>query len=185
MPTAAPKEIVRVGSRDVVITNPQKVLFPEAGHTKLDLVRYYLLVADGALRGSGGRPNIMVRFPDGIGSEFFFQKRAPTERPAASAPTGVGAGPVSIEPSGDTAAPKASKTHVAGQAGPHQAVPAVDKEGDADADHDGSRGMAGSGGSGDDDDADRGGSHVDASDDGVHELGHDGSVDSDGGDSGG
>jgi DNA ligase D len=81
MPTTVPKEVVRVGARDVVISNPQKVLFPEAGHTKLDLVRYYLLVADGALRGSGGRPNIMVRFPDGIGSEFFFQKRAPTDRP--------------------------------------------------------------------------------------------------------
>jgi bifunctional non-homologous end joining protein LigD len=81
MPTAVPREIVRVGSREVVVTNPQKVLFPEAGHTKLDLVRYYLLVADGALRGSGGRPNIMVRFPNGIGAEFFFQKRAPEDRP--------------------------------------------------------------------------------------------------------
>src|SRR6202521_5303598 len=81
MPTAIPKELVRVGAREVVVTNPQKVLFPEAGHTKLDLVRYYLFVADGALRGSGGRPNIMVRFPNGIGSEFFFQKRAPKDRP--------------------------------------------------------------------------------------------------------
>src|SRR5438874_4417702 len=81
MPTATPKETVRIGSREVVVTNPQKVLFPEAGHTKLDLVRYYLHVADGALRGSGGRPNIMVRFPNGIGSEFFFQKRAPKDHP--------------------------------------------------------------------------------------------------------
>jgi bifunctional non-homologous end joining protein LigD len=81
MPTATPKEIVRVGAREVVITNPGKVLFPESGHTKLDLVRYYLSVADGALRGSGGRPNIMVRFPNGVGSEFFFQKRAPKDRP--------------------------------------------------------------------------------------------------------
>jgi bifunctional non-homologous end joining protein LigD len=81
MPTATPREIVRVGAREVVVTNPQKVLFPEAGHTKLDLVRYYLSVADGALRGSGGRPNIMVRFPNGVGSEFFFQKRAPKDRP--------------------------------------------------------------------------------------------------------
>jgi DNA ligase D-like protein (predicted polymerase) len=82
MPTTAPKEVVRVGSRDVVITNPQKVLFPEAGHTKLDLVRYYLLVADGALRGSGGRPNIMVRFPDGIGSGVFLSE-AGAQGPAA------------------------------------------------------------------------------------------------------
>jgi bifunctional non-homologous end joining protein LigD len=82
MATAAPSEILRVGNRDVVITNPQKVLFPEAGHTKLDLVRYYLFVAEGALRGSGGRPNVMARYPDGISAEFFFQKRAPKERPS-------------------------------------------------------------------------------------------------------
>jgi bifunctional non-homologous end joining protein LigD len=81
MPTATPKEILRVGTHEVVITNPGKVLFPEPGHTKLDLVRYYLCIADGALRGSGGRPNIMVRFPDGIGGEFFFQKRAPKDPP--------------------------------------------------------------------------------------------------------
>jgi len=81
MPTTTPKEVLDVGAREVVVTNPQKVLFPEAGHTKLDLVRYYLHVADGALRGSGGRPNIMVRFPNGIGSEFFFQKRAPKDHP--------------------------------------------------------------------------------------------------------
>ena len=81
MPTTTPKEVIRVGTREVVITNPQKVLFPDVGHTKLDLVQYYLFVADGALRGSGGRPNIMVRFPNGVGSEFFFQKRAPKDRP--------------------------------------------------------------------------------------------------------
>ena len=63
------------------ITNPQKVLFPRAGHTKLDLVRYYIAVAEGALRGAGGRPNVLVRYPNGIGEEFFFQKRAPTSRP--------------------------------------------------------------------------------------------------------
>ena len=81
MPGTTPKEVVLVGEHEVVVTNPGKVLFPEAGHTKLDLVRYYLGVADGALRGSGGRPNIMVRFPNGVGSEFFFQKRAPKDRP--------------------------------------------------------------------------------------------------------
>jgi len=72
---------IDAGGREVSISHPAKVLFPEAGHTKLDLVRYYLAVAGGALRGSGGRPNTMVRFPDGIGSEFFYQKRAPTTRP--------------------------------------------------------------------------------------------------------
>ena len=57
------------------------MLFPKAGHTKLDLVRYYLAVAEGALRGAGGRPNVMVRYPDGVGGEFFYQKRAPKARP--------------------------------------------------------------------------------------------------------
>jgi bifunctional non-homologous end joining protein LigD len=65
----------------VAISNPDKVLFPEAGHTKLDLARYYLAVTEGALRGAGGRPNVLVRYPDGIQGEFFYQKRAPASRP--------------------------------------------------------------------------------------------------------
>jgi bifunctional non-homologous end joining protein LigD len=77
----APSETLAIGDRQVVITNPGKVLFPKAGHTKLDLVRYYVSVAEGALRGSGGRPNMMVRYPDGIEGEFFYQKRAPAKRP--------------------------------------------------------------------------------------------------------
>jgi len=67
--------------REVAISNPQKVLFPQAGHTKLDLARYYLAVADGALRGAGNLPNVLVRYPDGIGGEYFYQKRAPQARP--------------------------------------------------------------------------------------------------------
>jgi DNA ligase D-like protein (predicted polymerase) len=74
-------ERLTIDGREVSISNPQKVLFPEAGHTKLDLVRYYLAVADGALRGAGGRPNVLVRYPNGVGQEFFYQKRAPTSRP--------------------------------------------------------------------------------------------------------
>ncbi len=77
----AEAERVEVAGREVAISNPGKVLFPEAGYTKLDLVRYYLAVADGALRGAGGRPNVMVRYPNGIGEEFFYQKRAPASRP--------------------------------------------------------------------------------------------------------
>src|SRR5687767_1973289 len=73
--------IVTAAGRDVPISNPEKVLFPQAGHTKLDLVRYYLAVAEGALGGSGGRPNVLVRYPNGIDGEFFFQKRAPQARP--------------------------------------------------------------------------------------------------------
>src|SRR5262249_59235008 len=67
--------------RDVAISNPDKVLFPQAGHTKLDLARYYLAVADGALRGAAHRPNVLVRYPNGVGGEFFYQKRAPRGRP--------------------------------------------------------------------------------------------------------
>jgi len=74
-------ELIAVAGREVAISNPSKVLFPKARHTKLDLVRYYLAVADGALRGAGSRPNVLVRYPNGIGGEFFYQKRAPESRP--------------------------------------------------------------------------------------------------------
>jgi bifunctional non-homologous end joining protein LigD len=75
-------EVVKVGGREIQVSNPGKVLFPQAGHTKLDLVRYYLAVSEGALRANGGRPNVLVRYPNGIDGEFFYQKRAPTARPA-------------------------------------------------------------------------------------------------------
>src|SRR5471032_1640764 len=81
MPSPVEKETLTVAGREVAISNPAKVLFPQAGYTKLDLARYYLAVADGALRGAGGRPNVLVRYPNGVGGEFFFQKRAPTSRP--------------------------------------------------------------------------------------------------------
>ena len=77
----AEREILTIAGREVSISNPRKVLFPEAGFTKMDLVHYYLAVADGALRGSGGRPNVLVRYPNGVGQEFFYQKRAPASRP--------------------------------------------------------------------------------------------------------
>ena len=63
------------------ITNPDRVVFPEAGHTKLDIVRYYLAVAGGALPGVYGRPMILKRFVKGISQEAVFQKRPPTNRP--------------------------------------------------------------------------------------------------------
>jgi bifunctional non-homologous end joining protein LigD len=75
------KELLTVNGREVAISNPRKVLFPEAGYTKLDLVNYYLAVAEGALGGAGGRPNVLVRYPNGLGEEFFYQKRAPESRP--------------------------------------------------------------------------------------------------------
>jgi bifunctional non-homologous end joining protein LigD len=80
VPKRSPTEMLTVGGREVSLSNPDKVLFPDAGYTKIDLVRYYLAVADGALRAAGGRPNVLVRYPNGISSEFFFQKRAPIHR---------------------------------------------------------------------------------------------------------
>ena len=64
-----------------MISNPDKVFFPAAGHTKLDLIRYYLAVAPGALRGVHGRPMALKRFVHGATGEAFFQKRAPAARP--------------------------------------------------------------------------------------------------------
>jgi len=72
---------VDAGGREITVTNPEKVFFPELGLTKLDLVRYYLAVADGALRHVYRRPMVMKRFPDGATGEPFFQKRAPKNHP--------------------------------------------------------------------------------------------------------
>ena len=80
MSSGEEERIVAAG-REVRISNPRKVLFPATGYTKLDLVRYYLAVAEGALRGAGGRPGMMKRYPDGIAADFFYQKRAPKARP--------------------------------------------------------------------------------------------------------
>src|SRR6186997_1987900 len=79
MPTE--KEVLRINGREVTVSNPRKVYFPETGHTKLDLVRYYLAVAEGALRGAGGRPMALKRFVDGAAGQPFFQKRAPENVP--------------------------------------------------------------------------------------------------------
>jgi DNA ligase D-like protein (predicted polymerase) len=79
---ASPKTVIEVAGREVAVSNPQKVYFPRTGHTKLDLVRYYLAVADGALRGVADRPMALKRFVNGAEEEAFFQKRAPSSRPA-------------------------------------------------------------------------------------------------------
>jgi bifunctional non-homologous end joining protein LigD len=82
VPTKAEQELLTVAGHEVAISNPHKVLFPAAGYTKLDLAQYYLAVANGALRAAGDRPNVLVRYPNGIDGEFFYQKRAPRSRPA-------------------------------------------------------------------------------------------------------
>ena len=79
--TSVEPEPIVVAGHEIAVSNPTKVLFPKPKYTKLDLVRYYLAVADGALRGAGGRPNVLVRYPNGITGEFFYQKRAPESRP--------------------------------------------------------------------------------------------------------
>jgi len=72
---------LEIGGREVKITNPEKVYFPERGYTKLDLVNYYVAVAEGALRGIRRRPVVLKRFVNGATGEAFFQKRAPQARP--------------------------------------------------------------------------------------------------------
>src|SRR6266508_303544 len=75
------EEFLDLDGIEVKISNPDKVFFPRTGHTKLDLVRYYLAVAEGAIRGVDGRPMAMKRYVNGAEGEFFFQKRAPESRP--------------------------------------------------------------------------------------------------------
>ncbi len=70
-----------VDGRQVSITHPDKLVFPDIGVTKLDLIQYYLAVAPGALRGVSDRPMILKRFVKGITEEAVFQKRAPEKRP--------------------------------------------------------------------------------------------------------
>jgi DNA ligase D-like protein (predicted polymerase) len=77
----AASEALEVAGREVIVTNPAKLYFPEAGITKLELVQYYLRVAEGALRGVRGRPMALKRFVEGATGEAFFQKRAPDNRP--------------------------------------------------------------------------------------------------------
>jgi DNA ligase D-like protein (predicted polymerase) len=79
----APTETVEIeaGGQAVSVSNPGKLFFAEAGITKLDLIRYYLSVGDGALLGVRDRPMALKRFPNGAADEFFFQKRAPANLP--------------------------------------------------------------------------------------------------------
>ena len=74
-------QVLELAGREVRITSPDKVLFPERGETKLDLVRYYAAVAEPLMRAMGGRPVLMQRFPQGAGGPSFFQKRVPDGAP--------------------------------------------------------------------------------------------------------
>ncbi len=83
MANVSPKSesFLEIDGHEVRVSSPDKVVFPDAGLTKLDLVQYYLAVADGALRGAGGRPMVLKRFVKGISAEPFFQKRVPENHP--------------------------------------------------------------------------------------------------------
>ncbi len=81
MAAKPPSEILHIAGRDVTITNPDKIFFPKLKKTKMDLVRYYLSVAEGAIRGTARRPMLLKRFPNGVEAEPFFQKRVPEKRP--------------------------------------------------------------------------------------------------------
>jgi bifunctional non-homologous end joining protein LigD len=72
---------IEAAGREVRLSNPLKVYFPKAGHTKEDLARYYLEVAEAALVGIRERPTTLKRFVDGVEGEFFFQKRVPKGAP--------------------------------------------------------------------------------------------------------
>jgi DNA primase len=76
------REVREIAGREVTISNPGKVYFPRTGHTKGDLITYYLRVSEGAIGGVSGRPMALKRFVNGAEGEAFFQKRAPANRPA-------------------------------------------------------------------------------------------------------
>lgn len=81
MAKAQPPAVVEAAGRELEISSPGKVFFPERGETKLDLVDYYLAVADPLLRAMGDRPILMQRFPNGAAGKSFYQKRVPKGAP--------------------------------------------------------------------------------------------------------
>src|SRR4051812_2217661 len=78
---ATKKIILEIEGHDVEITNPDKVYFPVSGYTKMDVVNYFMAVAQGALVGVRNRPMVLKRFVNGADQEPFFQKRAPANLP--------------------------------------------------------------------------------------------------------
>ena len=76
-------ELLSIDGREIRVTHPSKLYFSrQAKLSKLDLVRYYQSVAPGALQGIQDRPIVLKRFVNGAEAEAFYQKRAPTDRPA-------------------------------------------------------------------------------------------------------
>ncbi len=81
MVAATKAEVIEVDGREVRVSNPDKVYFPQPSVTKMELVEYYLSVAEGALRGCLHRPTLLYRWPNGVEGDPFYQKRIPDSRP--------------------------------------------------------------------------------------------------------
>ncbi len=81
--------LLEVDGREVRVTNPRKVFFSARGETKLDLIEYYMSVAEPLMRAMGGRPVLLERYPDGASGKSFFQKRVPKGAPEWLATTVV------------------------------------------------------------------------------------------------
>ncbi len=81
MSAARKEEFLDIEGREVRVSSPDRIVFPQVGLTKLGIVQYFLAVADGALRGAAGRPMVLKRFVKGIDQEAFFQKRVPENHP--------------------------------------------------------------------------------------------------------
>jgi DNA ligase D-like protein (predicted polymerase) len=78
---ADPHTMIEVAGREVRVSNPQKVVFPERGYTKLDVIEYYTTLADQVVNHLRDRPTVLKRFVDGAAGEPFFQKRIPDSAP--------------------------------------------------------------------------------------------------------
>ncbi|MET0831612.1 MAG: non-homologous end-joining DNA ligase [Acidimicrobiia bacterium] len=72
---------LEVAGQTLSVTSPDKVMFPEHGDTKADLVRYYVAVGDPMMRAVRDRPTLLQRWPTGVGGQSFFQKRIPESAP--------------------------------------------------------------------------------------------------------
>jgi DNA ligase D len=77
----ADEQVLEIAGREITLSSPNKAFFSERGETKLDLMSYYLAVAEPFLRTAGGRPTLMQRFPEGAQGSSFFQKRVPKSAP--------------------------------------------------------------------------------------------------------
>jgi bifunctional non-homologous end joining protein LigD len=75
------ENLLRIAGKELKLTNPDKVLYPETGFTKGELISYYRDIAPVLLPHMKGRPLTMKRYPNGVNEEFFFEKRCPVHRP--------------------------------------------------------------------------------------------------------